>query len=64
MLFVFPSFRNNLTVVDAVVVQGQGGRGELKFNARKAGSQAPLLFELTEKHLKNCDTSEYPLFFC
>ncbi|XP_064610189.1 transmembrane protein 131-like isoform X2 [Liolophura sinensis] len=49
--------RNNLTIVDMVVVQGQGGRGEMRFSNRKPGSQSPLMFEMTEKHLKNCDSS-------
>lgn len=52
------SFRNNLTILEAVVVQGQGGRGELRFSSRRPGSTSPLQFELNEKHLKNCD-SEY-----
>ncbi|XP_029658546.1 transmembrane protein 131 isoform X2 [Octopus sinensis] len=47
--------RNNLTIIDSLVVQGQGGQGEMRFSNRKAGSRTPLLFEMTEKHLKNCD---------
>ncbi|ESO93808.1 hypothetical protein LOTGIDRAFT_228573 [Lottia gigantea] len=50
--------RNNLTIIDAVVVQGQGRRGDLRFSTRRPGSVTPLLFEMTEKHLKNCDISE------
>lgn len=50
--------RNNLTIIDAVVVQGQGRKGEMRFNNKKPGSHAALTFELTEKHLKNCDVSE------
>ena len=53
--------RNNLTIIDAVVVQGQGRRGEMKFNDKKPGSHRALTFEMTEKHLKNCD-SEYCIF--
>jgi hypothetical protein len=49
-------YRNNLTIIDAVVVQGQGGYGEFKFSNRKPGSQKPLTFEMTEKQLKNCDS--------
>ncbi|CAG5136465.1 unnamed protein product, partial [Candidula unifasciata] len=48
--------RNNLTIIDAVVVQGQGRRGEMRFNNKKPGSHSALTFEMTEKHLKNCDT--------
>ncbi|KAI0212835.1 transmembrane protein 131 [Lamellibrachia satsuma] len=47
--------RNNLTIVETVVVQGQGGCGELRFGNRKASSVSPLLFDMTEKHLKYCD---------
>ncbi|XP_059172508.1 transmembrane protein 131-like isoform X2 [Physella acuta] len=50
--------RNNLTIIDAVVVQGQGRKGEMRFNNKKPGSHSALTFELTEKHLKNCDISE------
>ncbi|KAK6172925.1 hypothetical protein SNE40_016488 [Patella caerulea] len=50
--------RNNLTIIDAVVVQGQGRRGDLRFSSRRPGSSTPLLFDMTEKHLKNCDISE------
>ncbi|XP_070197652.1 transmembrane protein 131-like isoform X2 [Littorina saxatilis] len=50
--------RNNLTIMDTVVVTGQGCSGEMKFSNKKPGSQSPLTFEMTEKHLKNCDISE------
>jgi hypothetical protein len=48
--------RNNLTIIDTIIVQGQGALGDLKFSNRKPGSQKPLTFEMTEKHLKSCDT--------
>ncbi|XP_071088410.1 transmembrane protein 131-like isoform X1 [Haliotis cracherodii] len=50
--------RNNLTIIDTVVVQGQGCRGEMRFSNRKPGSHSPLMFDMNEKHLKNCDISE------
>ncbi|XP_064637998.1 transmembrane protein 131-like isoform X2 [Lineus longissimus] len=50
--------RNNLTIVDTVVVQGRGGMGDMRFSNRRPGSQAPLLFDMTEKHLKNCDNKK------
>ncbi|GFN80733.1 transmembrane protein 131-like isoform x2 [Plakobranchus ocellatus] len=50
--------RNNLTIIDAVVIQGQGRLGEMRFNNKKPGSSSALTFEMTEKHLKNCDLSE------
>ena len=46
-------------MIDTVVLYGQGGRGEMKFSTRRSGSQTPLMFEMTEKHLKHCDTSQY-----
>ena len=49
-------FRNNLTIFDAIVVQGQGGRGEMKLSNKKPGSPIPLQFDMMEKHLKNCDS--------
>ena len=54
MLFIY---RNNLTIIDALVVRGQGGRGEMRFSNRKAGSTSALQFEMTaDKHLKACDS--------
>ena len=56
------SFRNNLTVLDGIVVQGQGARGEFTLNGQRPGSHSKLLFEikpvqLADCHSKyNCDT--------
>ena len=50
----FYHFRNNLTILETVVIQGQGGCGELRFGNRKAYSASPLLFDMSEKHLKYC----------
>lgn len=54
ILFIY--YRNNLTIMDTVIVTGQGCNGEMKFSNRKPGSQSPLTFEMTEKHLKNCES--------
>lgn len=54
--WIFILFRNNLTIIDAIVVQGQGGRGEMKLSNKRPGSAIPLQFDITEKHLKNCDS--------
>ena len=54
-------YRNNLTVVDAVVVQGQGARGEFTLNGKKPGLHSMLLFELKPSHLSDCH-SEYDRF--
>ncbi|XP_041357021.1 transmembrane protein 131-like isoform X2 [Gigantopelta aegis] len=50
--------RNNLTILDTLVVQGQGCRGEMRFSNKKPGSNYPLLFDMNDKHLKNCDISD------
>lgn len=47
--------------MDTVVLTGQGCQGEMKFSNRKPGSQSPLTFEITEKHLKSCDSEYYIL---
>ncbi|XP_041456206.1 transmembrane protein 131-like isoform X2 [Lytechinus variegatus] len=47
--------RNNLTVLDAVVVQGQGGSGELRLNNKRPGVNSNLLFELKSSHLVDCN---------
>ena len=63
LLTVFYLSRNNLTIVETVVIQGQGGCGELRFGNRKASSVSPLLFDMTEKHLKYCDSKYHVLLF-
>ena len=47
--------RNNLTMLDVVLLEGSGGVGQLKFGNRKPGSTTALFFEIGEKHLKDCD---------
>ncbi|XP_071504186.1 transmembrane protein 131-like, partial [Diadema antillarum] len=47
--------RNNLTVLDAVAVQGQGGAGELRLNSKRPGVNSNLLFELKSSHLVDCN---------
>ena len=47
--------RNNLTGLDVVDLVGTGATGEIKFGNRKAGSTIHA-FEMTEKHLKDCDS--------
>ena len=48
--------RNNLTVLDALVVQGQGGAGELRLNNKRPGANSNLLFELKTSHLVDCNS--------
>ena len=47
-------FRNNLTVLDIVTVQGQGARGELMINGKRPSVDSVLLFELKQRHLADC----------
>ncbi|KAG8040324.1 hypothetical protein G9C98_000895 [Cotesia typhae] len=51
LLFV----RNNLTVLEVVRFVGRGGYAQFKFGNRKPNSPTPLLFELSDKHLKDCE---------
>lgn len=46
--------RNNLTVLDGIVVQGQGARGEFTLNGKRPGSQSTLLFEIKPSQLTDC----------
>ncbi|KAG1714735.1 Transmembrane protein 131 [Nymphon striatum] len=46
--------RNNLTVLDTVVIEGQGGHGEIKFGNKRPSLDSSLLLEMTEKHLTDC----------
>ncbi|KAJ3658654.1 hypothetical protein Zmor_010381 [Zophobas morio] len=47
--------RNNLTILEVVRLNAQGAHPLFKFGNRKPGSLQPLTFELTEKHLKDCE---------
>ncbi|GBP92308.1 Transmembrane protein 131 homolog [Eumeta japonica] len=46
--------RNNLTVAERVVLSGEGAFPSFKFGNRRAGSGAPLLFELGARQLREC----------
>lgn len=50
--------RNNLTIIDALLLQGQGGNGILKIGNQLPGPKSVLSFELLEKHLKSCSKSK------
>lgn len=51
--------RNNLTILEIIKLKGQGAFPFFKFGNRRPGSSQPLLFELTEKHLKDCEREKY-----
>ncbi|XP_062302391.1 transmembrane protein 131-like [Osmerus eperlanus] len=46
--------RNNLTVVEFLVVQGQGSYERLKLGGKSPGPGAFLRFKMSESHLKEC----------
>ncbi|GFS73636.1 transmembrane protein 131 [Nephila pilipes] len=54
--------RNNLTVMDALLVYGQGGYGQIKFGNIPPGSDSMLMFELNERLLKDCDGIKSPKY--
>lgn len=56
-------FRNNLTVLDVVLVQGQGASGELMIDGRRPGVDSEILFELKQKHLEECTSKTSSVFF-
>ncbi|XP_077984160.1 transmembrane protein 131-like [Glandiceps talaboti] len=49
--------RNNLTILDFLLVEGQGARGEFRVSGRKPGANSTLLFELKQSHLQDCDNT-------
>uniref|UniRef100_A0A8B9F478 Transmembrane protein 131 n=1 Tax=Amazona collaria TaxID=241587 RepID=A0A8B9F478_9PSIT len=51
--------RNNLTVIDAIMVQGQGTTESLKVAGKPPGPGSSLRFKITEALLKDCSESEY-----
>uniref|UniRef100_A0A0K8SPG8 Uncharacterized protein n=1 Tax=Lygus hesperus TaxID=30085 RepID=A0A0K8SPG8_LYGHE len=50
--------RNNLTILEVVHLHGSGAYAHFKFGNRKPGSSLPLTFELTDKHLKDCEVDK------
>ncbi|XP_046599639.1 transmembrane protein 131 isoform X3 [Neodiprion lecontei] len=47
--------RNNMTILEVLRLVGRGAHAQFKFGNRKPGSNTPLLFELADKHLKDCE---------
>lgn len=48
-------FRNNLTVIEPVVVYGRGARIGMRVENMEARSKQPLLFEIRHDHLSDCN---------
>lgn len=44
-----------MTILEVLRVIGQGTNAQFRFGNRKPGSTTPLLFELADKHLKDCE---------
>ncbi|KAL3266704.1 hypothetical protein HHI36_010866 [Cryptolaemus montrouzieri] len=52
-------FRNNLTVIEVFRLQGKSSEPLFRFGNRKPGAIQPLLFEFTEKHMKECEKDKH-----
>ena len=50
-------YRNNLTILDLVVVYGQGAKTNFNINGKQPGGKSSiLLFEIKAVHLKDCNS--------
>ncbi|CAH1972997.1 unnamed protein product [Acanthoscelides obtectus] len=47
--------RNNLTILEAIKLTAQSALPSFKFGNRKPGSVQPLSFDMTDKHMKDCE---------
>ncbi|XP_049836735.1 transmembrane protein 131 isoform X2 [Schistocerca gregaria] len=47
--------RNNLTILEVLRISGRATQAQFKFGNRKPGSDEPLMFELSKKHLRDCE---------
>lgn len=53
-----PLFRNNLTVMDTILLHGRGATESLKVAGKPPGQGSSLRFKMTEALLKECTESE------
>lgn len=44
-----------MTILEVLRMTGRGASAQFRFGNRKPGSTMPLLFELEDKHLKDCE---------
>lgn len=51
----FLYIRNNMTILEVLRMSGRGASAQFKIGNRKPGSTTPLLFELVDKHFKDCE---------
>jgi hypothetical protein len=55
--------RNNLTIIESIILRGEGGSGSLTVGNRRAGSSdIPLVLEMNEKQYKLCSSIEKSSF--
>ncbi|KMR00163.1 putative transmembrane protein 131 [Lasius niger] len=47
--------KNNMTILEVLRMSGRGASAQFRFGNRKPGSTTPLLFELVDKHFKDCE---------
>ena len=64
MCFIVNLFRNNLTVIDTIVLHGRGTTESLKVAGKPPGQGSSLRFKMTEALLKDCTESEFVLLCC
>lgn len=50
--------RNNLTIIESIWITARTVIPQFKFGNRKPGSATPLLFEISDKHLRDCDRKQ------
>lgn len=59
MLYLaFLPYRNNLTVIEAIMVKGQGTTESMRIAGKPAGPGSSLRFKITEALLKDCTESK------
>lgn len=44
-----------MTILEVLRMSGRGASAQFRFGNRKPGSTTPLLFELVDKHFKDCE---------
>ncbi|CAG0879470.1 unnamed protein product, partial [Darwinula stevensoni] len=55
--------RNNLTGLDLILLEGEGSKGELKFGNRRTNHPSPFLFDISDRHLKDCHSELTQMIF-
>jgi hypothetical protein len=53
-LIIFFSFRNNLTIIESILLRGEGGIGSLQVGNSEVGS--PIILEINENQYELCSS--------